>query len=119
MNTAAPAPHARGGFPALLIRGGGPVFALPLESVAEVMRPLPIEPLGGMPAFVLGVSVIRGLPTPVADLTGLVGGVSVPPSRFVTVRANGRVVADIAKKCFYFLHRRSFFKISGHHHRGV
>lgn len=43
------------------------------EDVAEVMRPLPIEALPAMPAFVLGLSIIRGEPTPVVDVATLLG----------------------------------------------
>jgi chemotaxis signal transduction protein len=35
------------------------------------MRPLRIEPVGGTPGFVRGVSMIRGAPTPVVDLKAL------------------------------------------------
>lgn len=58
------------------------------------MRPLPAEPVAGMPAFVRGLSVIRGTPTPVVDLDALLGA---PPTdaiaRYVTMRIDGRRVA--------------------------
>jgi purine-binding chemotaxis protein CheW len=60
------------------------------------MRPLPIEPVAGMPGFVRGVSVIRGAAVPVIDLAALLE--SGQPSaatcgRFVTVKVGDRRVA--------------------------
>lgn len=58
------------------------------------MRPLPVTPLARSPAFVRGLSVIRGGPVPVVDLGALLGG-SDPEkaTRFVTLRLDGRCVA--------------------------
>jgi purine-binding chemotaxis protein CheW len=58
------------------------------------MRPRPVETLAGVPAFVRGVSIIRGDPVPVVDL-GAVIGTAAPasPSRFVTLRLGQRTVA--------------------------
>lgn len=84
----------------LLCRLPACVIALPLEHVIETMRPLAIEPLSATaPAFVKGVSVIRGLPVPVVDTARLLGAAAATgptPSmgrRFVTVRSGGRTVA--------------------------
>ena len=78
----------------LLCRVRGRVCALPLAHVVEIMRPLPIEILGGAPAFVCGASVVRGRPIPVVDPGVLLGTTDPPaPTRFVTVRAGGRHVA--------------------------
>jgi len=61
--------------------------AMPLAAVIEQMRPLPIVRLSGQPPFLLGVSNIRGTPTPVVDLGVLVsGGEATTVSRFVTIR---------------------------------
>ena len=38
------------------------------------MRPLPIEAIPGAPPFVLGASIIRGMPTPVIELGILLSG---------------------------------------------
>jgi purine-binding chemotaxis protein CheW len=59
------------------------------------MRPLPIEPVAGTPAFVCGVSVIRGLATPVVDLQALLENSQSSPSfgRFVTLKLDDRRVA--------------------------
>ncbi len=57
--------------PVLVVMVGARACAFPLHHVAETMRPLPIEPVAGTPSFVRGVSVIRGMPTPVVDLKAL------------------------------------------------
>jgi purine-binding chemotaxis protein CheW len=55
------------------------------------MRPLPIEPLAGAPPFVLGLSLIRGIATPVVDVGALVGAKDSPAfTRFVTLRLTDR-----------------------------
>jgi purine-binding chemotaxis protein CheW len=62
------------------------------------MRPLPIEAIAGAPSFVRGVSIIRGVPTPVIDLGILLGthndeapvGMS---GRFITLRLGERQAA--------------------------
>jgi purine-binding chemotaxis protein CheW len=78
----------------LLVRARANVVALPLEDTVEVMRPLAVEAVSGMPAFLLGLSVIRGTPVPVVDLGALlVPGPAHTPRRFVTVRAGDRLVA--------------------------
>lgn len=68
--------------------------AVPLTRVIETMRPLPTEGIAGTPSFVLGVAIVRGIPTPVVDLEAILGA---PPEhrgeRFVTVRAGSRQVA--------------------------
>jgi purine-binding chemotaxis protein CheW len=70
-------------------------FAIPLRSVAETMRPLPVDPIRGAPSFVMGLSMIRGAPVPVLDAGLLLFGAnrSVEPSRFVTLDLKGRQVA--------------------------
>lgn len=78
----------------LLARLGSRLCALPLASVVECMRPLPTEPLPGMPPFLLGMSIIRGVPVPVVDLNVLIGLQSeIPCSRFVLLRLEARRVA--------------------------
>ena len=78
---------------ALLLRAGGRNCALNLEQVVEIMRPLPVEALAHAPAFVPGLSIIRGAPTPVVSLATLFTGHDAPPTRFVVVRAGDRRVA--------------------------
>lgn len=67
--------------------------ALPLDRVIETMRPLPIEPMAGSPAFVRGLSVIRGVPLPVIDAALLLGEPAEHAERFVIVRVDDRQVA--------------------------
>ncbi|SMH46609.1 chemotaxis protein CheW [Azospirillum agricola] len=84
----------------LLIGTGETLCAVPLMSVVETMRPMAIERLQGCPDFVAGLSVIRGVPTPVVVLSALLGrpaGTMAAPSmatgdvrRFVTLRTGGQ-----------------------------
>jgi purine-binding chemotaxis protein CheW len=57
----------------LLCQVGSVVCCLPLESVSETMRSLAVDAVAGMPAFVAGVSIVRGAPLPVVDLAKLLG----------------------------------------------
>jgi purine-binding chemotaxis protein CheW len=81
--------------PVLIVMAGARACAIPLDHVAETMRPLPIEPVAGTPGFVRGVSVIRGAPTPVVDLKALLenGENSATYGRFVTIKLGERRVA--------------------------
>ena len=80
--------------PVLVVMLGARACAFPLQHVAETMRPLPIEPIAGTPGFVRGVSVIRGLPTPVVDLKALLENSdnSLSYGRFVTLKYDTRRV---------------------------
>lgn len=69
------------------------VCAVPLTNVIETMRPLPVEPISGVPSFVRGISIIRGIPTPVIDLGAVVGTPSEGAERFVTLRVGEKQVA--------------------------
>ncbi len=78
----------------LIVRAQSWTCALPLSEVAETMRPLPVSPTTGVPAFVRGVSVIRGEPTPVISLAVLLGGTSPGETRrFILLRVPGRRLA--------------------------
>jgi purine-binding chemotaxis protein CheW len=84
----------------LLCRIGLAIGALALKDVRETMRPLPIEPLPGTPAFVLGFAIIRGFPTPVIDAGQLLGSSALPSmpvvsasARFVSLRLGERTAA--------------------------
>ena len=58
------------------------------------MRPLPYEPLPSAPEFVLGIAVIRGVPTPIVDGRRLLSAAeTASPSRFVLLRAGNHKVA--------------------------
>ena len=81
--------------PVLVVMVGARACAFPVHYVAETMRPLPIEPVAGTPTFVRGVSVIRGVPTPVVDLKALLenGENSASYGRLVTLKLGDRRLA--------------------------
>lgn len=80
--------------PGLLVRVGRRICVLPIGDVIEIMRPQPLASLAGAPAFVRGLAVVRGVPTPVLDLATLLEGEpSAASGRLVTVRAGARRVA--------------------------
>ncbi len=86
----------QGGRRALLIcRVGTRLCGIPLEHVLETMRPLPVAPLPQLPAFVDGLSLIRGRPTPVLDARRLLGqGAGLAAcERYVTLRLGARSAA--------------------------
>lgn len=77
----------------LVCRSNSCLYALPLVSVAETMRPLAIEPFAAMPPFLLGVSVIRGTPVPIVDAARLLGSTTpARPQRIVTLKIRERLV---------------------------
>ncbi len=80
--------------PVVVVMVGARACAFPLHHVAETMRPLPIKSVAGTPGFVRGVSVIRGMPTPVVDLKALLENSENSPSygRFVTLKLDDRRV---------------------------
>ena len=74
----------------LVCRAGGRVVGLRVETVEEVLRPLPLEPLPDVPAFVRGACILRGRPTPVVDLAALLGSSAAErPRRMVSVKTTG------------------------------
>lgn len=78
--------------PVLLCQVASIRCALPLDAVAEVMRPLPVQPIAGAPPFVRGVTVVRGEAAPVVDAAMLLGGAASNAARFVRLRAGTRSV---------------------------
>lgn len=56
------------------------------------MRPLPIRAIRDAPEFVLGVSTVRGIQTPVVDLGHFLFGPSGsrPPGAFLSLRSDSR-----------------------------
>lgn len=58
----------------LVCEVGRRACGLSIEHVIETMRPLSLEPLATAPAFVAGVSIVRGEPIPVLDLRRLLDG---------------------------------------------
>lgn len=87
----------RTGEQALLVcRVGSRLCGIPLAYVVEIMRPLPLEPLQEMPPFVVGLTLLRGRPTPVIDGRWLFGAGEAPSSnagRSVTLAVGQRRVA--------------------------
>ncbi len=81
------------GVQALLVRVGTHACAVPVSHVAEIMRPLAVQPLAGVPGFVVGVSVVRGVAIPVIDLARLLNATSGVRGRFVTVKIGARRAA--------------------------
>ncbi|HVI88519.1 MAG TPA: chemotaxis protein CheW [Dongiaceae bacterium] len=77
----------------LLCRAADRFCAFPVEQVSETMRVLPISSMTGLPDVIRGVSVIRGIPTPVLDLSKLVDGSEVEHHRIVTINLGPRIVA--------------------------
>jgi purine-binding chemotaxis protein CheW len=79
----------------VLVQAGLHLCALPLGAVIETLRPLPLRPLAGAPAGVLGVAVVRGSPVPVIDLAVIVTGApsASPAGRWVMVRCGARAAA--------------------------
>jgi purine-binding chemotaxis protein CheW len=85
--------RAAGPRKALIVALKSCVCAVPLTHVIETMRPLRVEPISGVPSFVQGISIIRGIPTPVVDLGSLLGTPSEQAERFVTLRVGDKQVA--------------------------
>ncbi len=87
----------RAGEQALLVcRVGSRLCGIPLVYVVEIMRPLPLEPLKEMPPFVVGLTLLRGRPTPVVDGRWLFGGSEARSSsagRSITLAVGQRRVA--------------------------
>jgi purine-binding chemotaxis protein CheW len=77
----------------LVFRAGSLLCALRLDEVIETMRPLAVRPLAGTPAYVRGVTIMRGVPTPVIDVARLLGGEQAEVARFVAVRTERGPVA--------------------------
>jgi purine-binding chemotaxis protein CheW len=85
--------HTVGGVSArsVLVRIGHLLAAVPPTSVIETLRPLPIERLPGMPACVVGVSVIRGIATAVIDARILFAVLDpLPSARWLVLRVGDR-----------------------------
>jgi purine-binding chemotaxis protein CheW len=80
---------------ALIVTVGARPVAIPLRHVSEVMRALPTEHVAGSPAFVVGISVIRGGPVPVVDLGALLENVPNrnADQRLVTLQVGERRLA--------------------------
>jgi purine-binding chemotaxis protein CheW len=78
---------------ALIFRVRKRLCALPLASVVETMRLLPVRLQDGTPPFVTGISTIRGVPVPVVDSGSLLDGRESPPKRLIALKIADRRVA--------------------------
>lgn len=78
---------------ALVFRAGPFFCALALDEVLETMRPLPTRPLAGTPPYVRGLTILRGAPAPVVDVTHLLTGLEGEIARYVAVRAGRGPIA--------------------------
>jgi purine-binding chemotaxis protein CheW len=77
----------------LLFRVGALVCGLSVQHVSETLRPLACEPMAEMPAFVLGVAVLRGKPSVVLGAAELLGVHPAPPARrWIALNQAGRQV---------------------------
>jgi len=85
--------HERSTGPLLIFRAKELVCALPLATVEEIMRPLPVKPLEGAPPFVAGISVVRGAPVPVVDAGTLLSGETSSPRRLIALKVANRRAA--------------------------
>lgn len=81
------------GVVALVFQAGPLYCALPLDEVVETMRPLPTRPLAGTPPYVRGLTILRGAPAPVIDVTRLLTGIEGEIVRYVAVRAGRGPIA--------------------------
>ncbi len=77
----------------LIATSGSLTCAVPIAHVVETLRPLPVEPLGRGPDYVLGIAVIRGEPTVVLDMARLFSTEGVVSTRYVVVRCGARKAA--------------------------
>lgn len=88
------APRSRDGERWLLVTAPPLRVAIPITRVEETMRPLPTASFAGAPAWLRGVSTIRGEACPVIALDHLLTGkAGADPTRFVTLSDHGRRVA--------------------------
>jgi len=84
---------AGAGVAALVFRAGPLLCAVHLDEVVETMRPLEARALAGTPPFVLGITVLRGVPTPVIDVSRLLGGGPADAERYLAVRTERGTIA--------------------------
>jgi purine-binding chemotaxis protein CheW len=77
----------------VLVRARSWLCALRIEDAIEIMRPLPVQPVMGAPAFVHGLAIVRGTPLPVLDLAAILGAeISDCAGRFLALRAGTKAV---------------------------
>lgn len=79
--------------PSLICRVQTRLCALALQHVIETLRPLPVEPLAGAPRFVRGLTMLRGMPTPVLDAARLLGDHDAQAQRYVVLTTGEHRIA--------------------------
>lgn len=90
-NGGLPMSRVEGDIRALVVRVSSTLCAVPIHWVLEIMRPLPVQPVSGQPAYVLGLTICRGQTAPVVHLERLLTGAAAGQvRRFVAVRAGAR-----------------------------
>jgi purine-binding chemotaxis protein CheW len=75
---------------------GDVTYAVPIESVREIVNPLPVVDLPRSPRAVRGVADYRNEVVPVIELRTRFGLATAPPTRrtkWLVVRAGGRILA--------------------------
>lgn len=75
----------------LLVRAGAHLCAVPLDHVIEILRPQPLRRVMGVPAWIEGLAIIRGVATPVVDAACLLEGqASAEPVRRLALLSTSR-----------------------------
>lgn len=74
----------------LIYRVGTTHCALPLEHVAETMRPLPLDELSGLPQAAGGTATVRGAKVPVIIVNRWFTRGETQPERLIIARAGER-----------------------------
>jgi purine-binding chemotaxis protein CheW len=79
--------------PFLVVRVGERLLAVPLDDVVETMRALPLEAIAGVPPWLAGVAIIRGVPVPVVAMGVMLTIPAAVHRRFITLKVGARSVA--------------------------
>ena len=78
----------------LIVNAAGRLCGVPIGSVLEILRPVAIQELAGLPAYLCGLAVIRGQPTAVVDVSTVLTGLSDGRiGRYLSMRSEGRPFA--------------------------
>lgn len=77
----------------VIFRAADLLLGLPVAHVVEILRPLPADTVPGAPPFVTGLSLIRGLATPVVSMRALLDAPPGFPTRLAVLRTGPRRVA--------------------------
>jgi purine-binding chemotaxis protein CheW len=78
----------------LVCRAGACLFGFPVESLIEILPPLTVTTLRDAPAYVTGMALVRGRPTPVIDARRVLGlADAAPAQRWVALKVRERCIA--------------------------